>query len=142
MKNIAAPHTPAPAEKLLNELFCTFEKLPDGALSVPGSLSLSSRNLTALPDLSSVTVKGNFSCNNNALTSLAGAPSFVGGDFNCSSNQLTSLYFAPKQFKSLKSDMGTFDSWGAIPEVLRMAPPDGAALAQESSRSGAPKIFH
>jgi len=38
---------------------------------------------------------GSFSCNNNQLTSLEGAPSHVGGSFSCSNNQLTSLEGAP-----------------------------------------------
>jgi len=38
---------------------------------------------------------GDFSCSNNKLTSLVGAPSSVSGDFNCSRNKLTSLVGAP-----------------------------------------------
>lgn len=72
-----------------------YEKKPDGSLHVPGDLSLSRYNLTELPDLSSVTVAGNFDCSHNNLTSLRGAPRSVGGDFACQSNQLTSLRNAP-----------------------------------------------
>ena len=40
---------------------------------------------------------GSFSCSNNQLTSLAGAPESVGGYFDCYNNQLTSLAGAPEQ---------------------------------------------
>ena len=48
-------------------------------------------------DISEVTVKGDFNCDNNNLTSLEGAPQNVGGDFYCSrNNNLTSLKGAPQ----------------------------------------------
>ena len=60
-------------------------------------LDLSNMDLTELPDMSTVTIQGNFKCNDNQLTSLTGAPKHVGGKFNCSGNQLTNLKGAPKQ---------------------------------------------
>ena len=63
---------------------------------VKGDLDLSDMELTELPDLSTVTVLGNFNCEHNQLTSLVGAPKSVGGDFVCKFNQLTSLTGAPK----------------------------------------------
>jgi hypothetical protein len=42
-------------------------------------------------------VGGDFSCQNNQLTSLEGAPQKVGGDFYCRNNQLTSLEGAPQK---------------------------------------------
>jgi len=42
-------------------------------------------------------VKGDFDCSNNKLTSLEGAPKYVGGNFYCSHNQLTSLEEAPER---------------------------------------------
>ena len=41
-------------------------------------------------------VGGNFKCNNNQLTSLEGGPEYVGKDFDCSFNKLTTLKGAPK----------------------------------------------
>jgi hypothetical protein len=41
-------------------------------------------------------VKGYFDCSSSKLTSLEGAPKYVGGYFNCSYNNLTSLEGAPK----------------------------------------------
>jgi hypothetical protein len=41
-------------------------------------------------------VGGDFSCRDNQLTSLAGAPQSVGGNFSCYNNQLTSLEGAPQ----------------------------------------------
>ena len=61
-----------------------------------GDLDLSSMGLTELPDMSTVTILGNFTCSRNQLTSLTGAPENVGGDFACSYNQLTSLTGAPE----------------------------------------------
>ena len=48
---------------------------------------------------------GDFSCSDNQLTSLEGAPASVGGNFNCSDNQLTSLEGIHKQLKKMN---GTF----------------------------------
>ena len=61
-----------------------------------GNLDLSNMGLTELPDMSTVTILGNFNCDNNQLTSLTGAPKHVGGNFYCYDNQLTSLTGAPK----------------------------------------------
>ena len=41
-------------------------------------------------------VDGYFRCENNNLTSLQGAPKYVGGSFYCNDNKLTSLQYAPK----------------------------------------------
>ena len=41
-------------------------------------------------------VDGYFRCENNNLTSLQGAPKYVGGCFYCRNNNLTSLQGAPK----------------------------------------------
>ena len=70
--------------------------LPKGFV-IEGDLDLSNKGLTELPDLSEVVVNGDFSCANNKLTSLKGAPKEVGGDFSCAHNQLTSLEGAPKE---------------------------------------------
>ena len=61
-----------------------------------GDLDLSDMGLTELPDMSTVTILGNFSCDLNQLTSLTGAPEKVDGNFNCYHNQLTNLTGAPK----------------------------------------------
>ena len=59
-------------------------------------LDLSHMDLTELPDMSTVTILGNFYCGYNQLTSLTGAPKQVDGGFYCGHNQLTSLTGAPK----------------------------------------------
>jgi len=41
-------------------------------------------------------VSGHFDCSQNCLTSLKGAPQFVGGSFDCSGNQLMSLEHSPQ----------------------------------------------
>ena len=69
--------------------------LPHGFV-IKDNLDLSDMDLAELPDMSSITIKGNFNCNNNQLTSLTGAPKSVGGVFNCHKNQLTSLTGAPE----------------------------------------------
>ena len=58
---------------------------------IKGDVDLSDMGLTKLPDLSAVTVNGNFDCSCNRLTSLVGAPKSVGGDFDCYDNQLITL---------------------------------------------------
>lgn len=69
--------------------------LPKGFV-VKGNLDLSGMGLTELPDLSTVTVKGNFYCGNNQLTTLKGAPKKVGERVYCDDNKLVSLLDMPK----------------------------------------------
>ena len=71
-------------------------EMPSGFV-IKGDLDLAVEGLTELPDLSEVTVEGDFSCANNKLTSLKGCPRVVGGDFDCSHNKLTSLEGAPRK---------------------------------------------
>ena len=69
-----------------------------GEIDVDGDVNLSGRGLTELPSyIQFGTVKGNFFCNNNNLTTLKGAPKEVGGDFECKYNKLTTLKGAPKE---------------------------------------------
>ena len=70
--------------------------LPDGFV-IKGDVDLSEKGLTELPNLSKVTVRGGFSCFNNQLTSLTGAPQEVGGYFGCGGNKLTTLQGAPQK---------------------------------------------
>jgi len=84
------------AEKALNSWGIDYTKRADGSLFVPGSLDLSNKGLTSLPDLSNLSVGGDFYCYSNQLTSLAGAPQSVGGGFWCNDNELTSLAGAPQ----------------------------------------------
>lgn len=101
LKSPAAPQTAtgqqkrSPAEDALAALDIDYELLPDGKILVEGNISLSSKRLTRLPDLSNVIVTGSFWCDCNRLTSLEGAPASVGGHFYCYNNQLTSLEGAP-----------------------------------------------
>ncbi len=74
--------------------------LPKGFV-VEGNLDFSFQELTELPDLSEVIVKGNFECTHcPQLASLKGAPKEVGGYFSCiECPQLTSLAGAPKKVR-------------------------------------------
>lgn len=77
--------------------FYDINNIPTGKkLICKGNLDLSGIGLTELPDLSNITVEGNFFCFRNELTSLKGAPKKVGGSFQCQSNPLTSLEGAPQ----------------------------------------------
>lgn len=67
------------------------------------------------------TVGGEFWCDVNQLSFLSHAPVAVGANFHCNDNPLVSLEGAPKNFKQIKSDFGTFKSWHDIPEHLRVA---------------------
>lgn len=131
------------AELLLKERGIKYEKKPDGTLFVPGSIILPRKNLTRLPDLSSVEVGRDFFCNGNQLTSLEGCPKSVGRNFWCNGNQLTSLKgvpqsvkgcllaydnpltsleHAPQNSKMLFTDLGNFDSWENVPDALKISP--------------------
>ena len=62
---------------------------------IEGNVYLSNLHLTELFDLSDVEVTRSFSCSNNNLTNLKGAPHTVGGSFYCFNNDLTNLKGAP-----------------------------------------------
>jgi len=68
---------------------------PDNSIDVDGSVDLYYMNIGKIP-LNFNKVKGNFSCSTNELTSLEGAPKYVGGIFYCNNNDLISLKHGPK----------------------------------------------
>ena len=52
-----------------------------------GDVDLTNLYFKRLPDiLKDITVSGHFVCGHNKLTSLDGAPTYVGGSFNCRYN--------------------------------------------------------
>lgn len=106
------------AEQALRAWGVEFERRADGVIVVPGDLNVSSHGLTALPDLGNVRVTGDFNCRNNRLTTLAGAPQFVGGGFNCSHNQLTSLEGAPKSVGNFSCSHNQLSSLKGAPESV------------------------
>ena len=120
--NNTAQATPlSEAEAFLQKESIEYQHRDDGTIFVPGGINLSGRGLTKLPDLSNVHVGGNFWCDYNQLTSLAGAPQNVGVNFWCDYNHLSDLYGAPRTFQGLKSDFGTFSSWDEIPDDVKMS---------------------
>jgi len=67
-----------------------------GLIDVDGDFDCSSKSLTDLKGIKFGEVSGVFSCYNNRLTSLVGAPQSVGINFYCNNNRLTSLEGAPQ----------------------------------------------
>ena len=64
-----------------------------------GDLYLRDMKLTKFPDvLKYVDVSGDFSCDDNKLTSLMGAPESVGRDFSCNNN---SVKFTEEQVRAV-----------------------------------------
>ena len=102
---------PSEAEQALEKWGVAYEVKPNGTIFVAGDIILIGKGLTQLPDLSNVTVAGNFTCEGNQLTSLKGAPQFIGGNFSCSRNRLTSLDHAPQlvagSFFCSSNELGT-----------------------------------
>lgn len=86
----------SPAEVYLNTRRLAFTKTDDGMIVVAGNLILSRQELTHLPDLTNVIVKGHFYCNYNHLQNLHGMPQTVEGSVYCNHNDLTSLAGAPR----------------------------------------------
>ena len=151
----------AAASAFLKSKGIKFKPGPGGLLVVEGNIKLEGQNLRLLPDLSQVAVKGNFSCANNDLTSLKGAPCSVGGIFDCSGNQglesleyapgmvsgnmyctetgLTSLEGCPQNFAKLYTGFGTYESWDEVPQKLRISP---ASLAKDATTLGSTVNIH
>jgi len=66
----------------------------DGSIDVDNDVDLFELNLTKLP-LAFNKISGYFNCCNNKLTTLEGAPKYVGEHFMCEYNSLTSLKGGP-----------------------------------------------
>ena len=64
---------------------------------INGFLYLSHLNLNELPNLSNITINGNFTCSDNKLTTLKNCPNKVNGGFFCHNNCLNSLKFFPQE---------------------------------------------
>jgi hypothetical protein len=62
-----------------------------------GTVKIANRNLAYLPDLSAVTITGDFDCGGNRLMTLKGAPRLVSGQFRCADNLLLTLKGAPEK---------------------------------------------
>jgi len=69
----------------------------EGFVDINGSFICIAANITDFKGIQFGTIKGDFICARNKLTSLEGAPQEIGGHFNCSNNKLTSLKGAPKE---------------------------------------------
>jgi hypothetical protein len=67
----------------------------NGTVDVEGDVDLRDKTLKSIP-IQFGKVTGYFTCTNNKLTSLAGAPQTVDGGFYCANNKLTSLAGAPQ----------------------------------------------
>ena len=67
-----------------------------GLVDVQGSFDCSNRGLKSLGGIRFGMVTGNFSCADNQLTNLEGAPQTVEGYFYCAFNKLTTLEGAPR----------------------------------------------
>jgi len=80
------------AEDVLKILGAVYSENEQGILTVHHSLPLGHLDLKKLPDLSKVQVLGSFSCRDNQIQSLEGAPGFVKDEFFADYNpNLTSL---------------------------------------------------
>jgi len=78
-------------------------------------------------------VGGDFSCSNNQLTSLEGAPQEVGENFSCDNNQLTSLEGAPQRVgawfecDAFKLEKGEWNLKGWL-KILEKGSPEAQSL--------------
>jgi len=89
------PGTKEEVEKVLNILGIKNYKInEDLSVDVNGDADINEKKLKTIP-IKFGKIDGNFSCHNNNLTSLQGAPASVGGGFDCRYNNLTSLQGAP-----------------------------------------------
>ena len=68
-----------------------------GLVDVKGGFACPDKKLEDFKGVKFGKVSGDFNCERNNLTSLAGAPQKVGGDFFCYENDLTSLAGAPQE---------------------------------------------
>jgi hypothetical protein len=64
---------------------------------IDSDINISNMLIKKLPDFSNITCTGKFSCEDNLLTTLEGAPKKVIGTFDCRKNKLTNLRGAPAE---------------------------------------------
>ena len=70
-----------------------------GLVDVDGCFDCYEQGLSDFKGVRFGVVEGRFSCDDNQLTSLEGAPREVGGSFSCGYNRLTSLEGAPRKVR-------------------------------------------
>ncbi|MHA1883077.1 MAG: hypothetical protein ACTSUO_08535 [Candidatus Thorarchaeota archaeon] len=103
-------------EEALKDGECT--QNPDGTWSCEGNVDLFNLGLKRLP-VKFKRVKGSFLCEHNQLTTLEGAPEYVGRYFFCEHNQLTSLEGAPKKVEeSFHCDHNRLTTLKGAPEYV------------------------
>ena len=106
-----------------------------GLVDVQGSFYCPNQGLKSLCGIRFGTVGGGFSCYNNQLTTLEGAPRTVGWTFDCSVNQLTTLVGAPQTVEgnflgdAFQLEPGKWNPRGWL-EVLRTGSPEAQKLIQ------------
>lgn len=71
---------------------------PDGIVDVNGDVDISNKMLQEIP-IQFGRVTGDFSCYENNLRNLRGAPNYIGGNFDCWDNKLTTLEGGPRIVK-------------------------------------------
>src|ERR1700760_3366565 len=79
------------------------DKFPVNFGVIDGNFSCSNNRLTSLQGAPRK-VTGHFFCHKNELTNLVGAPEIIGRNFYCYSNPLKSLKGLPKLFRYIKVD--------------------------------------
>ena len=93
---------PLTKKGIIDRIIASCTKNSDGTYSTDDSVNFERMNLTQIPAKFKY-VGGYFSCSNNRLTSLQGAPQKVGGyfscggNFYCDNNKLTTLEGAPQK---------------------------------------------
>jgi hypothetical protein len=97
-KEVGSIHLPKHFIQQDGQYYNLFNLPKDKEFVIDGDLNLGSMHYRELPDLSNVIVKGDFDCSCNDITSLKGAPKYVGGKFGCSMcHNLISLEGAPEK---------------------------------------------
>jgi len=84
--------------------------------TIKGDVYLNDIFLNKLPNLSNVKIIGDFTCSNNNLTSLEGAPKEVDGGFYCGGNQLISLEGAPQKVENFICSYNNLTNLKGSPE--------------------------
>lgn len=90
----------------------------DFTVDVDGDVDLRTMGLSEIP-LQFGKVTGSFRCDHNNLTSLDGAPEYVGESFVCSNNKLINLDYCPKSVGSFFCDHNNLTSLKGCPREVR-----------------------
>lgn len=100
---------PFSASDYLATIPLTHKLRDDGMIEATGTIHVTNKNLTELPDLSNVILNGSFFCDGNQLGSLKGIPHEITGHVDCKQNSIIDLSYLPRRAATMTFDRASYE---------------------------------